>query len=781
MIKLYIKTTMRQLRKFSSLSAINILSFVVAFTCILLLTVWINHELQYDRFYNEANRIYKVFLEEEVNGNLSKHPWVSFPLSKALREEVPEIKNSTIVKGGAIKVRYNDLIFYENKTCFTEANVFDIFGLDFIRGDKTNALKSKESIVITEKIAKKYFGNENAIGKILHINDDYQFQVTAVIKDIPDNSSINFDLFILAEYFSDPLTFNNTHWGALNFNSYIWLNKNANPDVVRDKIKGIAIKHNPDYKRYVNIQPIKQSHFYSVAGEPTNIKNIRIIILLGIIICLISLFNFLNISLGQYHKRITEFKTKEILGSNTKQITAQILFECFILILISTILSFFLSFFLFPLANKITGLNYSTNLLFKSFTLLPVSAYFIVSLIVSNIPLVFFSKSRLKSTVSSQVLVSKSKLNYRSIFVTFQFAASIILVIGSIVVARQLNYIIKKDMGLNTSNVITLPLNGSDRDKYPVLKTELLKNSHVKHVTAAYNWPTQINTSCGIEAWPGNNYQDRLELKYTVVDEDYFSTMGMTMVQGVPFSKKLKSDSVAYILNESAVKAMNLENPVGAMIDFGCWTTGKVIGVVKDFHLESMHTKIRPLLIAHHLWGAQHLLVKFNNKPDKVALSQVESIWKQINPQSPFSYQLLDHTTQNMYWKESRFKNLMISCCIIALILSTIGIFGIVLMQAQKRTKEIGVRKINGARITDILAMLNKESTKWILTSFTIACPIAWFIMNKWLENFAYKTELSWWIFALAGAVTLIIALFTVSWQSWKAATRNPVESLRYE
>ncbi len=781
MIIIYIRSLLRQLKIFSALYAITTLGLTIGFSCVILLSIWVNSELQFDGFYQKAARIYKVYIEEEVNGNSAKYAWVPFPLAKVLRNDIPEIENSTIVTGGSIKVKYNDLLFYENKTCFTEAGIFDVFDIEFIRGNKEKALAQKESIVITNKIAKKYFGDEDPIGKSIIVNDEYSFNISAIIKEIPENSSINYDLFILGEHFADPLIYNGVNWGALNFNSYVCLQESAKPDEVRGKIRDILIKYKPDKERYVNIQPIKQSHLYSVSGSPTNIKNILIMITLGIVICMVAVINFLNISLGQYHKRTKEFETKGILGSNKRQLALQIFSECSLIIIIATCLSVVLSITLFPIAENITGLYYSTNQLYESNIVIVIISLMVLALLIGVIPIIIYFIGSLKTGSARKDKSHSFQKPHNFVFITLQFAASILLIIGVLVVTKQLSFILDKDMGLDTSNVITLPLKGGDKERYEVLKEKLLKTSNVKQVTAAYNWPTQIGTSCGIESWPGNPYLERLEIKYTVVDKDYFSTMGMTMVKGVPFSEKLNSDSVAFILNESAVAAMNLDEPVGSEIDFGCWTTGKVIGVVKNFHFQSMHSKIRPLIIVNNLWGAQHLLVKFHLEPDQLALNQVEAIWKEVNPQSPFSYLLLEHTTENMYRKETRFKNLMVSCSIIALILSAIGLFGVILMHAQKRIKEIGIRKVNGAKIFDIIKMLNSAFVKWIAIAFFIASPIAYYAMNKWLQSFAYKTALNWWIFALAGVLALVVALVTVSWQTIRAARRNPVEALRYE
>jgi len=781
MFKIHLITAIRQIRRFTSLSAITILGLAAGFTTVILLSIWIHYEFQYDRFYKKTDRIYKVFLEETSKENNSKHPWVPFPLAEALRTEIPEIENSTIVTSGSIKVKHNDLIFYENHACFTDPGLFDVFDLKFIRGNKDLALKQKESIVLSEKIAKKYFGGDNPIGKMLQINDNYPFEVIAVVADLPENSSFNFDFFILAEYFADPLIYNGTNWEALNFNSYVCLRKNANPDVVRSKIRDVLMKYTPDRKRYLNIQPIKDAHFYSVSGNPTNITNIRIMAILGLVIYLVALFNFLNISIGRYQKRAYEFKTKGIIGAGRKQIFYQIFIECLFVISIATILSIIVSALTLPFAGRLAGQQFSNSMLFSKFLLLVIGLAFVCALIIGSIPLPIILKKYLKFRPGKEGKQVKTKYDYQSYFVTIQFAFAILLIIGVIVVTLQLSFISKRDIGLNPENVITSPLNGSERDKYPVLKEELLKNSSVKNVTVAYNLPTSIGTNCVITAWPGNPHQEKLELAYTVVDKDYFSTMGMNIVQGIPFSEKLRSDSVAYILNERAVAAMHLKDPVGSEIDFSCWTTGKVIGVVKDFNYHSMHSAIEPLIIVNQLWGAQHLLIKLNRNPDKVLLSNLEKTWKEINPQSPFNFQPLNNSLEQMYQADNRFKNLLLACSIIAIVLSSIGLLGIILMHVQRRIKEIGIRKVNGAKVSEVLVMLNKDFVKWVAIAFVMATPIAYYAMHKWLENFAYKTPLSWWIFALAGLLALGIALLTVSFQSWKAATRNPVEALRYE
>ena len=781
MFKIHLLTAIRQIRRSTSLSAITILGLAVGFTCAILLSIWINYEFQYDRFYSKTGQIYKVFIEENRNGNVDKYPSVSFPIAEAMRDEVPEIKYSTVVTDGSVKVKYNDLIFYENRVCFTDPQLFKIFDFKFTRGSENLALQHKQSIVISEKMANKYFRGENPVGKTVQMNDNYPFEVTAVVADIPKNSSFSFDFFVLAEYFAEPFIFNGTNWEALNFNSYICLRKDADPDVVRAKIHNIMTDHVAESKRYLNIQPMKDAHFYSVSGNPTNIKNVRIMMILGLVIYLVALFNFLNITIGRYQKRVFEFKTKKIIGAEMKQAFFQIFIECLVTTSIAAVLSLVISTLSLPLFGKLAGIQFFSSMIFSSFPMEIIGSAFLSSLFIGSGLLLIVFKKYLQFRPGRKDVQGKAKQAYQSFFVTVQFATAILLIIGVIVITKQLNFISKKDIGLNPENVITAPLKGSDRGKYLVLKEEFLKNSAVKNVTAAYNLPTSIGTNCVITAWPGNPHQEKLGLAYTVVDKDYFSTMGMNIIEGIPFSEKLESDSVAYILNGRAVEAMHLKEPVGAEIDFSCWTKGRVIGVVKDFNYRSMHSSIEPLIIVNNLWGAQHLLLKLNRKSDQKLLTDLERIWKRINPESPFNFQPLNNSLERMYRADKRFRNLMGASSTIALILSSIGLLGIILMHIQRRIKEIGIRKVNGAKISEVMSMLNRDFVKWVVIAFVIATPIAYYVMNKWLENFAYKTSLSWWIFVLAGLLALGIALLTVSWQSWKAAARNPVEALRYE
>lgn len=771
----------KQMRRFGSLSTIAVLGLSVGFACVMLISVWMMHEIQYDRFYEHTDRIYKVFLEENVNGKKIRHPWVPFPIAQTLQEKIPEITNGTIVKGGSVKVKYNENHFYENRVCFTDPEIFELFGLTFISGSEYQALQHKNSIVINEKTGLKYFGTENPVGKTLLINDDYSFEITAVVKDLPQNSSIDYDFFILAKYFSDPFIFNGTNWEALNFNSYVLLKKHSDPNKVRDKIKNILMEHTPDRGRYINIQLIKKSHLYAVSGKPTNIKNIRVMAFLGLVIYLVALINFLNISLGRFHKHSFEFKNKRIWGAGKKQIALQILTDNLVVILISMILAGFTIYLTLPLLEQLTGITLSVNNFLIIRLLLIIGAIIFISLFVSVIPLVVIHIGRLNFLFNKNVETLNPIKGYQSFFIIFQLASSIALIIAVIVITHQLNFISNKDIGLDLSNVVTAQLSENDREKYPILKDELLNLGVVRGVTAAYNLPTNIYTSCNITAWPGNPHQEKIELAYTISDKDYFSTLGITILQGIPFSKKLQSDSVAYILNEKAVKAMNLENPTGVMIDFGCWKEGKVVGVVKDFNYRSMHSPVEPLIIANHTWGAQHLIVKLNRDITTNSLSQLEKTWKKINPQSSANFQPLENSLKTMYTKDKNFRSFLMACSAVALILSSMGLFSLIFIHSERRTKEIGIRKVNGAKVYEILLLLNKEFLMWLAIAFTFTAPLAWYIMNKWLQNFAYRIDLSWWMFALAGVVTLIISLLTVSWQSCRAARRNPIESLRYE
>ncbi len=773
MFENYIKVAFRNLMKHRGYTIINITGLTLGMLCCLLIMLWVQDELSYDGFHKNSDQLYIVVHKNE-NGWSSSSPWAMAP---ALKNDFPEIEKASRVSTQNLQVKYIEQNFYEN-VAFVDPDFLEMFTFPLLQGDPASVLNVRQSAVISEKIAKKYFRNENPIGKYFQINLNTNLTVTGIIKDIPSNSSFSFDILVpIINLGEDRLA----TWSS-EAPAYVMLRKNANVERLRAKMAGTINKYDKrldNSKITDDIFPNSRLHLYGLNGNGS-ISNVFIFSAIAIIVLIVACINFINLVTAKASIRGKEIGMRKVLGADKKHIIWQFWGETLVLSIVAFVLAFVLALIILPYFNILADKHLTINFRSPALILSSLSIILLTSIVACSYPVLLFSSFRPIKVLKESFSARSKKTNIRWTLVVIQFTVSIILIVMAITMNRQFNYIQNRNLGFNREQVIVLPINEEFGKQYETIKNYLLQYPNITHITSSSHSPNNINYSNPVY-WEGRGPDQYESMSYDVVDYDYLETFEIKLSQGRNFSKEFSTDQQNYIVNEAAVAFMKMDSPIGNM--FSIWQNeGKIIGVVKDFHSVSLHDEIPPVVmtLTPYMPPTQ---VFIRIKPGNIhaSLSTIENTWKKFVSNYPFQYEFLDDVFRRQYNDEKKIKTLLQIFSALAVFISCIGLFGLAVFVTQRRNKEIGIRKIAGANVLEITGLIFQDFAKWLLFAIVFSIPIAWLIMHKWLENFAYKTELSWWIFALAGLLALGIALLTVSWQSWKAATRNPVEALRYE
>jgi putative ABC transport system permease protein len=787
MKKLDILIFLRGIWKQKTINVINLTGLIIGFTCSILIFLWIRYEYSFDSFHKNADNIYWVVRKyENPDGSVNFSPVTVMPLAKELKSSFPEIVDAARLNDafGELPVKHNDNTLFA-KGAPADKEFFQIFDLPFIYGSPASALTNNNSVVITESLSNKLFGTSNSIGQALDFELWGQwrnFEVTGVIKDIPANSNFDFEM-VFPVNFLISCGWNENNWLNGCVKTFILTTPGTDMDKLTRKISSVNMAHHPKANALLSLQPLKKIHLNNLEGGG-RIVYIYLFATVAIVILLISCINYINLTTAYAEKRMKEIGVKRVLGALRIQLGKQFVQESLYFMLISMTIAVLLVKLCTPLANKLLGSEIKFQFFDPSIFIFGAIALFVGALVGIG-PSTTLSSFKFLATPTGKgspkgIRPSAS----RQALVVLQFVISIALIIGAIAVHKQLSYIRNKDLGYNREQIIKVDLRSALKNpkEQETIKQLLLTNPDIMSATACNsnftNW--QFTANENDISWEGKGVNDKIEMEVNSVDYDYLNTFGMKMDEGRFFSKEFGADeSNAVILNQSAVKALGLKNPIGKQFNYN--GQRRIIGVVKDFNFISLHEGINPLVILINPKQFHSLYIKVRGNDMAGTLAFIEkSIEKEI-PGYPFSYCFLDESINNLYKTEQYASNIMSVFSLLAILISCLGMLGLIAYVSERRTKEIGIRKVNGAKISEVLALLNKDFVKWVVIAFVIATPIAWYAMHKWLENFAYKTTLSWWIFALAGLLALGIALLTVSWQSWRAATRNPVEALRYE
>jgi predicted permease len=782
MLKNYLKIALRNIIRHKGYSIINMAGLAVGMACCILILLWVQDELNYDRFHENADEIYRVTQKFHLSeGQVSEVVVTSPPLAASLKEEFPEIINSTRITriSDELLLRYGNNSFYENRAFFVDSSLFDIFTFPFIKGTPETAFSSESSIVMTEEMSKKYFGDDDPMGKTLTMNNEYDFTVTGVVKDIPHNSLFRFDFFIPFERFKNfAVWYDPNNWKLNAIFTYILLPKNIEPNIVNEKISRYLDGHIENNYAELYLFPLTEHHLFNELD--------RILVysfsVIAIFILIIACINFMNLATARSSNRAKEVGMRKVVGAKRIDLIKQFFSESVLFSFIALLFAIILVELVLPAFNNLTEKELTFGLFENVYMLLGLIAIALLTGIISgSYPALFLSSFQPTEVLKGSSASISGKSPLRKVLVVFQFALTIMLLIGTIFVNKQTDYMLNKNLGFDKEHMVYISLREEFKPNVESIKNELLKNPDVLGVTtSSLNMYRQGVTTTAID-WRGKNPDSQILMCIGAVDHDYIDTFKMEIIQGRDFSQKITSDaSSAYIINEAAANAMGMDSPVGEQLSV--WgDQGTIIGCVKNYHFESLHSEIIPLILRISPEHVLRLYIRI--KPGNISntMKYLETTWQKFIPEFPLKYNFLDETIDRLYRDEERVGIVLNLFSGMSIFISCLGLFGLVSYSIEQRTKEIGVRKVLGATVPNIVMHLTKEYAKWVLIANIFAWPVAYWAMNRWLQNFAYRANIGIATFILSATLALFIALATVSYQSIKAALANPIEALRYE
>ena len=766
--------------KINNSKLINLIGLSVGIACVFAIMLWVNDELKFDSFNKNADNIYRVIAEEEGWSGHTNSAITMRPLQATLKEKLPEVeKAANFEMDWIVTTKVNDNVYSEKGLAIVSDEFFDMFSFPFAEGDANTLFREKYSVVISERIAKKYFGNEKAVGKHFTI-DKKDVTVAAVFKNIDYNSHIKFDMAISTNLGYNIFGISGKNWGNWCLYTYIQTTPNANTEELSSKLNNFLANYaDAEQGGHLLLQPLKEIHFqkglsdedYSYLGDK---QYVYIFSFLAILILALACINYINLSTAVSGKTIKETGVRKILGAKKSELIIKSLKKSFLLSFAATGIALVILFLIMPGFNDLTQKDFSidfTNLQHILFILLIPLLTGLAAGLYPAFYIASFSPSNLKEKA-----INNNNWQRKGLIV-MQFAFSIGLIIATMVSFKQVQYIRQKDLGFDKEHTIHfyLEVNASG---YKTTKERLSQIPGVEMVAGKNDFSPTVMSMAQV-LWSGINKAEMFVQNQ--VDENFFPLLNVDFVEGNNFSTATDKKQ-GVIINQKAKELIGNDNPIGMKLTI--WDKQfQVVGVIDNPHLWTLSEDIHPEFYIYRA-NTANLFVKFKDSQTastQQIISQVQSTIKEMYPAQPFDFHFMDDTYAHLYDNDRRVGKIFSIMAIIAIFISCMGLFGLSIFSAEKRTKEIGIRKVNGAKISEVMTMLNRDFVKWVVIAFVIATPIAWYAMHKWLENFAYKTNLSWWIFALAGVLALGIALLTVSWQSWRVATRNPVESLRYE
>ena len=791
MLKNYFKTAWRNLIRNKAFSIINISGLALGITCSMLIVLWVRDEKSVDGFHKNGKYLFQVYERNFFAGKINADYPTQGLLAQELKKVIPEIKYSSGVEytspSGANNFEANDKVIKMNGYYASE-DFFKMFSYPLLEGNASSALSSPSAISISRKMAEYFFGSpEKAIGKMIRFENKDALQVSAVFENVPSNSSQQFDfLRSWSDFVKENQWVNN--WGNTDPQTFVQLRDDADPIKVEAKIKDFIYSYQQKDKSFITelglqSYPEKYLHssFKNGQVDGGRIEYVNLFSIVAVFILLIACINFMNLATAQSAKRAKEVGLRKVVGAIRGSLIGQFIGEAILITFFAMTIAFLLVSLLLPAFNNLTSKQISIPVSHPLFWMAMMGLLIVTGFVAGSYPALFLSSLNPVKVLKGSLKFSWAATFFRKGLVVFQFSLSIILIVSMMIIYRQMNYIQSKNIGYNRDNLLYIPIEGDLSNKYNLFKEEALKMSGILDVSKMRNSPTVIGHHTGSISWEGKDPNLRVGFADGVVGYDFVKTMKLQLKEGRDFSKEISSDSIGFLLNETAVDKIGFKNPVGQTMIWGNHA-GKVIGVLKDFHFNSLHQTIEPLIVRldeNWTWGT--ILIRTQAGKTKEAIAGLEKICKELNPKFPFAYQFSDQEFANLYKSETVVSKLSDYFAFIAIFISCLGLLGLATFTAAQRTKEIGVRKVLGASVPNIIAMLSNNFLKLVVISMLIAFPVSWLAMNKWLQNFAYKINIDWWVFALAGIVTIFIALITVSYQSIKAALSNPVKSLRSE
>ncbi|MEQ9102622.1 MAG: ABC transporter permease [Imperialibacter sp.] len=812
MLTNYLLIAFRSLRRSKFFSLINILGLAIGICSFLLIIFFVQDELSFDKHLPHAERMYRMDMTGRFGGNEFNIAVISAAQGPQMKEDFPEVEDYVRFRTrGYFLVKYGEDVYKEESVAYVDANVFDFFGINMISGDPATALKEPKTLVITEALAKKLFGDDEAVGKVLKISNDQDYKVTGVMAPLPQNTHFHFDILASMETLDEA---KNAIWLSQNFQTYFRLAEGASVENLEAKFPEMVEKYiGPELERFMGasmedfaeagnnigyyMTPVTDIHLHSQVdvqlGPPGDIKYVYIFSAVAAFILIIACVNFMNLATARSANRAKEVGVRKVMGAYRHNLISQFLLESLIITAISFVVAIGLLAVALPYFNELTGKVFSLSILATpTLAVSLVAILIVVGLLAGSYPAFFLSAFQPASVLKGKLNIGMKSGSLRSVLVVLQFSISIFLVVGTLIVFDQLDYIQKKKLGYDREQLIVLQNTYVLDKSIESFKNEVVANNYFKSGSISGFLPIRSNSN-NSAMFPGRNPKSNstTSLAMFYVDYDYIPTLGMELIEGRNFSKDFGADSLGVIINEATAKQFGIaDDPIGQ--ELGTFDGDdsdpedlrikvfKVIGVVKDFHFESLKTDIRPAVIFLGE-STSRITFKLNTIEYAEAISFLHSKWDEFAPGQPFEYAFYDEEFNAEYKAEEKIGEIFGIFAGLAIFIACLGLFGLAAFTAEQRTKEVGIRKVLGASISSIILLLSKEFMKLVLIAFVITVPLAWFAMDAWLQDFAYRTTIGVGVFAFAGGLSFVIAWLTMSVHSYKAAAMNPSSSLRTE
>ncbi len=790
MIKNYFKIAWRNFIKYKVHSFINIAGLSVGLACSLLIFLWVQNELNIDAFHKNGARLYKVYEREYYSHNIDGNYDTPALLADELKKAIPEVEDAITLQdeNHQATLQAGDKILKIEGTG-AGAGLFGMFSYPLLQGTPNTALNSTVSMAISKKTADEFFGSpQNAMGKTIRYDNKRDFSVTAVFEDLPSTASRKFDYLISWEaWLQDNLWARN--WGASGPLTYVLLRPDADPVSVDKKLVHFLDIYNKNqsaaYRIELGLQKFDEVylHSYFKEGKITGgrIEYVSLFGIVAIFILLIACINFMNLTTARSVKRAKEIGVRKVVGALRFTLIKQFICESLLLTTLAVAIALMLMALLLPIFNEVTQKQMELPFNSYAFWWKLIAITLITGLISGSYPALFLSAFNPVKVLKGAFKLAVGAVWFRKGLVVFQFVLCLVLIIGTIVVSKQISFIQNRNLGYDRENLIYVPLEGSLLDMYTTFKDEALKMPGIQTISSISDNPTHLDQQTNNVDWDGRDANTMISFEYPVVGYDFVQTMKLQVLEGRDFSKDFPTDSDGYILNETAIKKIDYTAQAGRSITVN-GRKANIIGILKDFNFRSLHEQIQPMIIQFSTKQVNgNVLVRTQPGKTKEALTSLETICKRLNPQFPFSYSFSDEEYQKLYRNEQIVGKLSNAFAFLAIFISCLGLLGLVIFTAEQRTKEIGIRKVLGASVPGIAQLISSDFLKLVFIAILIASPLAWWSMTLWLNNYAYKISISWWMFALSGALVILITVFTISFQAIKAALANPVKSLRTE
>jgi len=788
MIKNYFKTAWRNLLQNKTFSLINIFGLALGMTCSLVIMLWLNDEMKKDKFHQNGKRIYRVMENQFYSGNVSTFDATPGILAENIVKDIPDIQMASQMLWEEEPLFTVDNTYDKEKGRYVEKDFLRMFSFKLTKGDPVTALARPDAVVISKKLADKYFKGLDPVGKMIRIDNTDNVIVTGVLDEIPKSSSLTFDFLMSFEQWRKKNDWAKD-WGNNGPRCYVMLAPNTSVDKVNAKIKNYIKTKNKESNVNLFLQNYGESYLYSdwENGKQNGgrIEYVKIFSIVGIIILIIACINFMNLATARSLRRAREIGVRKVVGAGKRQLIGQFIGESLFVSFLAICISLVIVMLLLPSFNTLTEKHLSLDFTDPSFLLLLLGLVLVTGIISGSYPALFMSSLKPIIVLKGLLKFKPGATYFRKALVVFQFALSIILILGMIVIYRQIDFIHNKNLGFAKEDLLYMPLEGELQKTYPTFKEQLLKQPGIKYVSSAQSNPLEVGSSTSGVRWPGKDTTKLILFSSNPITYDYIKTMGIQLVEGRDFSTEYGLDTMNYLVNEAAAKKIGYKDPVGKELTM--WgDKGMIVGLMKDYHHNSLHVPIEPLILRLHKmsWGGNYwgnVIVRTEKGKTKQAIASMEKLYKQFNPGFPFKYYFTDDEIANRYKAEYTVSKLSRYFAFLAIFISCLGLFGLVTFTAEQKTKEIGIRKVLGASVTGIVGMLSKDFLTLVVIAAVIAFPVAWLAMHRWLNDFAYRVNIGWWVFVMAGVIALLIALLTISFQSIKAAIANPVKSLRTE